>query len=230
MERGFILQRAVSKQILPVYDKPMIYYPLSVLMLAGIRDILVISTPHDLPLFQKLLGDGSRIRCQFSYAEQPQPEGLGRSLHHRARFHRRGQCCADPRRQYLLSAMVSPRCCQLRQRDEKGATVFAYRVDDPQRYGVVDFDKVTGRALSIEEKPAKPRSNWAVTGLYFYDNEVVDIAARSSRRHAANWRSPASTVSISSAATCVFSNWGVVMPGSTPGRMTVCMKHLRLCG
>jgi glucose-1-phosphate thymidylyltransferase len=169
------ITRAVSKQLLPVYDKPMIYYPLSVLMLAGIRDILIISTPVDLPLFRRLLGDGSDLGLAISYGEQPQPNGLAEAFiigrehvgdDHAALvlgdniFH--GQGLAD-----LLQNEVARL---------DGCTLFGYQVSDPQRYGVAEADP-TGALLSIEEKPARPRSNRAVTGLYFYDNDVLDIAA-----------------------------------------------------
>ncbi|MFY0605771.1 MAG: glucose-1-phosphate thymidylyltransferase RfbA [Cyclobacteriaceae bacterium] len=167
------LTLAVSKQILPVYDKPMIYYPLSVLMLAGIREILIISTPRDLPLFENLLGDGKNLGCQFSYAVQEKPEGLaqafiigeefigndsvglilGDNIFYASGLSKKLQSCVDP----------------------QGGIVFAYRVNDPERYGVVDFDS-NGKALSIEEKPEEPKSNYAVPGLYFYDNDVVEIA------------------------------------------------------
>jgi glucose-1-phosphate thymidylyltransferase len=167
------LTLAVSKQMMPLYDKPMIYYPLSVLMMAGIREILIISTPHDLPLFKKLLGDGKQLGCEFSYAEQPRPEGLaqafiigeqfigkdsvalilGDNIFYGSGFMKLVQTCANP----------------------EGGIVFAYHVNDPERYGVVEFDQ-NMKAISIEEKPKQPKSNYAVPGLYFYNNEVVAIA------------------------------------------------------
>ncbi|KAB2787428.1 glucose-1-phosphate thymidylyltransferase RfbA [Brucella anthropi] len=173
--RLYPLTIAVSKQILPIYDKPMIYYPLSVLMLAGIREILIISTPHDLPLFQKLLGDGSDFGINFSYAEQAHPNGLAEAFIIGRDF------IGDDSVAMILGDNIYfgdglSKLSQLSSQPTKGGTVFAYRVDDPQRYGVVEFDNKTGQAISIEEKPENPKSHWAVTGLYFYDNQVVDIA------------------------------------------------------
>ncbi|MBK8225974.1 MAG: glucose-1-phosphate thymidylyltransferase RfbA [Flavobacteriales bacterium] len=167
------LTLAVSKQLMPVYDKPMIYYPLSTLMAAGIREILLISTPHDLPHFRKLLGDGSAMGCVFTYAEQPVPNGLAQAF-----VIGREHVGSDPVALILgdnifygggLGRMLS------RHTTPDGGLVFAYHVSDPERYGVVDFD-ADGKVLSIEEKPAKPKSNYAVPGLYFYDNSVLDIA------------------------------------------------------
>jgi len=174
--RLYPLTLAVSKQILPIYDKPMIYYPLSVLMLAGIRQILVISTPRDLPAFQALLGDGSEFGVQLSYAEQPQPNGLAEAFIIGRDFIGKDNVSMILGDNIYFGEGLSHLCRTAAAR-ESGASVFAYHVDDPERYGVVSFDKATGRALTIEEKPQKPKSNWAVTGLYFYDNHVVDIAS-----------------------------------------------------
>jgi glucose-1-phosphate thymidylyltransferase len=165
----------VSKQMMPVYDKPMIYYPLSTLMMAGIRDILVISTPHDLPLFQKLLGTGEQWGISLSYAEQPSPDGLAQAYIIGADFVGREPSCLILGDNIYYGSSLST-FLEEAAAITSGASVFAYQVSDPERYGVVEFDD-NFKALSVEEKPKNPRSNWAITGLYFYDHRVTDIAA-----------------------------------------------------
>lgn len=168
------LTKVISKQMLPVYDKPMIYYPLSALMLAGIREVLIISTPHDLPMFELLLGDGSQIGMKFSYAVQPSPDGLAQAFIIGKEF------IGDASVALVLGDNIFyghgfQQMLEAASAQDNGATIFAYQVADPERYGIVEFD-ASGKALSLEEKPEKPRSNFAIPGLYFYDNRVVEIA------------------------------------------------------
>ncbi len=167
------LTLAVSKQLMPIYDKPMIYYPLSVLMMAGINEVLIISTPHDLPCFEKLLGDGSRIGCKISYKVQENPDGLAQAFVLGEEFIGTDKVALILGDNIFYGAGLGTLLKQ--NNDPDGGVIYAYHVTDPERYGVVDFDK-NGSALSIEEKPSAPKSNFAVPGLYFYDNQVIEIA------------------------------------------------------
>ena len=219
---------AASKQLLPVYDKPMVYYPLSTLMLAGIRDILVISTPEDLPQFRRLLGDGARFGVRFAYAEQPRPEGIAQAFLI-GRDWIAGEACALALGDNLIHADHLSTLLRAAATRPHGATVFAYQVRDPERYGVVSFD-AAGRAVEIVEKPTAPQSNWAVTGLYFYDRG----GQRPGPHHpalgaAASWRSPTSTGSISTRARWPSNACRAAAPGSTPARRTRCCRRRPSC-
>ncbi|WP_196757756.1 glucose-1-phosphate thymidylyltransferase RfbA [Gluconobacter potus] len=172
--RLYPMTMAASKQLLPVYDKPMIYYPLSTLMLAGIRDIMIITTPHDMPQFQRLLGDGSQFGVTFEYRVQPSPDGLAQAFLI-AEDWIQGAPCALALGDNLIFSEHLGVLLRAASNRPQGATVFAYQVRDPERYGLVSFDE-SGRALKVEEKPTHPESHWAITGLYFYDNRVVDFA------------------------------------------------------
>ncbi|VUS83764.1 Glucose-1-phosphate thymidylyltransferase 2 [Klebsiella huaxiensis] len=174
--RLYPITKGTSKQLLPIYDKPMVYYPISVLMLAGIRDILIISTPDDMPSFKRLLGDGSQFGVKFSYAIQPSPDGLAQAFLIGEEFINGDSCALVLGDNIYFGESFGRKLESVIQRND-GATVFGYQVMDPERFGVVEFDD-SNRAISLEEKPIQPKSNWAVTGLYFYDNNVVEMAKK----------------------------------------------------
>lgn len=201
--RLYPLTKAISKQIMPVYDKPMIYYPLSTLMLAGIREVLIISTPRDLPVFKDLFGSGEQLGMQFSYAVQEQPRGLADAFIIGADFIGDDSVALVLGDNIFYGQSFSRvlRNVSERVQKEKGATIFGYYVRDPREYGVVEFDE-NGKALSIEEKPDQPKSNYAVPGLYFYDNDVVEIAANVKPSAVVRSRSQASTMNIFPVALC----------------------------
>lgn len=221
--RLYPLTKAISKQIMPVYDKPMIYYPLSILMLAGIKEILIISTPRDLPVFEELLGDGSQLGMQLSYAVQDKPRGLADAFIIGADFIGNDRVALILGDNIFYGQSFSRVLKEVASR-EKGATIFGYYVRDPREYGVVEFDE-SGKALSIEEKPEHPKSNYAVPGLYFYDNDVVEIAKTLNPPQEVKLKLPASTTSICREEPCVWKHWEEALHGWIPAITMPCLMR-----
>lgn len=220
--RLYPITKGVSKQLLPVYDKPMIYYPLSVLMLAGIREVLIINTPHEQALFQQLLGDGSQWGMDIQYAVQPSPDGLAQAYLIGRDFVAGKPSCLVLGDNIFHGTGLREVLRRADQRDA-GATVFGYWVNDPERYGVAEFNK-DGRVIDLVEKPENPRSNYAVTGLYFYDGKASEYAAELKPSPRGSWKSPISTSAIWQRATCTLKHWVAATPGWIRVPISRCWK------